>query len=89
MYVLKDLWNGDISILERLSPKDSSFKELRAEGHELETKLRNELTETGKEIYEEFFSNLMAQNSEWECAAFIDGFRLGAQIILDVVGDER
>jgi len=85
MYILKDLWYGKIAPYENIRKPDEYS--LSRSVIEQERKLRDLLDEKGLEIYDAFSSVLMEQQSNAECDAFAKGFRLGAQIILEVMGD--
>ena len=86
MYVLQDLWDGNIRPSERAIRYGSTYAALRHQVTEAETKFRQEMTEKGRSIYEDYCNKQNQLLELSEADAFIQGFRLGARIILDVIG---
>lgn len=89
MYVLKDLWRGNISPTERSVRPGSEYKKASVEICEQIDHFWESLAPDGKKQLEAI-SNLrndMALMSEED--AFIYGFRMGARMIMDVVGEYR
>lgn len=89
MYFLKDLWYGNINPSERYARRGSEYKKLTEEANDCMDRLISELTPTGVEALEEFLDKQMMLHSLSEEDTFIRGVRIGAQFILDVVGDYR
>ena len=87
MYVLQDLWDGNISPSERSIRHGSLYADLSRQAIEDEVKFRKELSEKGRAIYEDYCNKQNKLLELGEADAFIQGFRLGARIILDVVTD--
>lgn len=87
MYLLKDLWYGNLNPNERYGRRGSEYMKLTEEANECMDRLITELTPKGAEILEEFLDKHMILNSICEEDTFIRGVRIGAQFILDVVGD--
>ena len=87
MSVLESLWNGNISPSERTIRKSSEYAKLSKEGMKCEEQFINEFSAEGRKLYEERITKLLLKNSIEECDAFICGFRLGAKVILEVLGD--
>ena len=86
MYVLQDLWDGNIRPSERAIRYGSTYADLYHQATEAETKFRKEMTEKGRSIYEDYCNKQNQLLELSEADAFIQGFRLGARIILDVIG---
>ncbi len=89
MYVLKELWRGNISPTERFVRPESEYAAaLRQLNPELE-KLRNGISPEARrqmEVVEDLRSRLaMLENEEY----FLYGFRLGAGLILDIAEPYR
>ena len=89
MYVLKDLWRGNISPTERSVRPGSDYKKASAEICEQIDRFLESLTPEGKKQLKAIsdLRNDMALMGEED--AFIYGFRLGAKMIMDVVGEYR
>ena len=89
MYILNALWRGEIAPMERYAKPDSQYRCLAAKAHEAYTKIYSELSEEGKLQFDELekIRNEMGSISEEE--VFVEAFRLGAQMILDIVGTEQ
>ena len=87
MYALEDLWRGNITPSERGYRKDSPFAEMVRQANETADIFYQELSEVGKKAYDAHSTQESKLADISECESFIRGFRLGARIILDVVGD--
>ncbi len=89
MYVLKDLYWGNISPTERSIRPGSDYKKTSAQICEQIDRLLENLTPEEKHQLEaiDCLRNDMAAMAEED--AFIYGFRLGARMVLDVVGDYK
>ena len=89
MYLLKDLWYGNVNPSERYGRRGSEYRRLTEEANGCMDRLVAKLTPKGTEILEEFLDKHMILNSICEEDTFIRGVRIGAQFILDVVSDYR
>ena len=89
MYVLDDLWKGKISPHERGYQKNGEYARLTHEGNEFLHAFLKELSPEGREAFEKYFDrNYECQYiSEKDC--FVRGVRIGAQFVLDVLGEYR
>ena len=87
MYALEDLWRGNITPSERGYRKDSLFAEMVRQANETADIFYKELSAVGKKAYDEHSTQESKLADISECDSFIRGFRLGARMILDVVGD--
>ncbi len=89
MYVLKELWRGNIIPMERSVRPGSDYKKTSLELCEQIDRLLETLTPEGKKRWEAI-SNLRSDLTLMgEEDAFIYGFRLGAEMIMDVVGEYK
>ena len=88
MSVLEELWYGNIAPSERTIRKNSEYARLSKEALHCEEQFINELSDEGRKIYEERITKLLLKCGIEECDSFICGFRLGAKIILEVLGRE-
>jgi len=89
MYVLKDLWRGKITPIERYVRPESDYKKASVEiCKEIDCFLENLTPEEKKQL--ESIDNLRSDMTVMaEEDAFISGFRLGARMIMDVVGEYK
>ena len=86
MYVLEDLWKGKITPSERGYRKASPYAELVRQANETADIFYKELSPVGKKAYDAHSTQESKLADISECDSFIRGFRLGAGMILDVVG---
>ena len=89
MYVLEKLWRGGLSPSERYCNKDSEYKRLLRSLCEASEKLSSELSPEGKKALEEHEQIQLDLIGISEEDVFINAFRLGARMMLDVVGDYK
>lgn len=87
MYVLEELWNGNVNPSERCFREEGQYAALMHEGTELESVFYKELSAEGKEAYKAHYENQMKLFWMSEQDTFIYGVRLGARFMLDVVGE--
>ena len=87
MYALEDLWEGKIAPSDRGFQKGSKYEALTEQAHGFMESFRKELSAEGKRAWENY-EDLQAELAEIsEQDTFIRGFRLGARVILDVIGE--
>ena len=89
MYLLKDLWYGNINPGERYGRRGSEYMRLSREVSDCMDRLIAELSPKSVELLDEFLDKRLILNSISEEDAFVRGVRIGAQFILDVVGDYK
>ena len=89
MFFLHDLWMGRISPIERCVQKGSEFDNLLSESAQLEADFCCNLTKDQRTVYEELYDKhiRMMAISEEEC--FIEGFQMGARVLLDILVNYR
>ena len=89
MSVLEDLWYGNISPCERDIKRSSEYADVLERIVQLETDLHARLNDEEKEILERFVNctNEMCCISEREM--FVQGFMLGAKLIIEVMCSEN
>ena len=85
---LEELWYGNISPCERDFKRGSKYSELLGYIVRHEEDLQKRLNDEEKEIFERFVdcSNEMCCVSEREM--FVQGFMLGAKLIIEVISSE-
>lgn len=86
MRILERLWHGDITPNARkLSPDSEQYEPTKYIARHEEA-LMSILPEQAKETYEKQKENQGELSSLNELDAFISGFRLGARIMIEVMG---
>lgn len=87
MNTLEDLYYGNIVPNEKCAKLDDEVKELLKLPNRNEEKLVATLTEVQKETFEKYkdCNREISEISEREI--FLNGFRMGARIIIDVVNN--
>ena len=89
MSVLEDLWYGNISPCERDVKRRSDYADVLERIVQYEKELHARLNDEEKEILEKFvnYTNEMCCISEREM--FVQGFMLGAKLIIEVMTSEN
>ena len=87
MYILEDLWNGNVAPSERVIRPGSPYAELQKQMVAAEDVFRKELSSEGKQAYEDFCRKQAGMAEIAECDSFIRGVRFGVRFLLDVIGD--
>lgn len=87
MYILEDLWNGDITPSERVIRTGSQYAQLQKQLVAAEEDFRKELSPAGKAAYDTFCRKQAELSEISECDCFIRGVRVGARLLLDIVAD--
>ena len=89
MYVLEKLWHEGLTPDEKYTRKGSEYHKILLRLSAENDRMCEELTEKGKahfEAYQDIQSELSAVA---EREVFIEAFRLGARLVLDIVGEYR
>ena len=89
MYLLNKLWRGDISPTERYIRPESEYKRISKAFCDAAERLQEQLSPEGKQLWEEIDRLRADMTMLSEEDIFIYGFRMGARMILDVVGDYK
>ena len=87
MYVLRDLWRGEISPTDRRVRRGSEYQQRAAEARKQIAEFAAMLSPEAKERMEDINDQKHSMAMLAEEDVFIYGFRLGARMMLDVVGD--
>lgn len=87
MYILEDLWNGNVAPSERVIRPGSPYAELQKQMVAAEDTFRKELSPEGKQAYEELCRKQSEMAEIAESDSFIRGVRFGVRFLLDVIGD--
>ena len=86
MYVLEDLWGGKVNLHEKGFPSEQYARAMQKLANCGE-KLMSVLNEEQNKLFSEYVDNQLEVSIIADCASFIDGFKLGAKIMLDVLTD--
>ena len=87
MDILEDLYYGNLFPHEKCAKFDDEVKELLKLLNRNEEKLTATLTELQKETFEKYKDCNCEISEISERETFLNGFRLGARIIIDVVNN--
>lgn len=87
MMILEELWKGNIAPIERAVLKNSEYQKISHEAIEIMNEFNKELSAKGLAAFDEYCDKKMQLTSISEQDAFIKGVRLGAQLILDILGE--
>ena len=87
MYILEDLWYGNVAPSERMIRIGTQYAKLQKQLVAAEDALREVLSSDGKNIYEEICLKQTEMAQIAECDSFIRGVRIGARLALDIMED--
>lgn len=87
MDILEDLYYGNLFLHEKVSKLDDETKELLRLLNRNEEKLIANLSNEQKETFEKYKDCNQEISEICERNAFLNGFRLGARIIIEVVNN--
>ena len=88
MHILEDLWGGKVNLHEKGFPSEQYSRAMQQLANCGE-KLMGVLNEEQNKLFEEYVNDQLEVSIIADCASFIDGFRLGAKIMLDVLTDGK
>ena len=86
MNILEELWYGRINPSQRMQPDDKSASELTEQIVKKEDELAPLLSDEANEILEQMREKQLDLSTSNERKAFMSGFRLGARMMLEVMG---
>ena len=89
MYILDSFWNGRPAGYERMIRDKSEYRRIAHESLEAAEAVDAALSAEGRESFERYQSLQVDLSAISEQDSFVRGVRLGAQFILDVVGEYR
>ena len=87
MYLLNELWYGNVHPNERFVRSDSQYAKVSKEATDIYDHLMKLLPKEEKALLDEFCKKSMTASSIAEEDAFICGVRIGARFILDITGE--
>ena len=88
MKIIEDLYYGRIAPYERSISATPEYQKLKVLADRNEDLLRESLSDEQKELLEKLIESItdISSISEWDM--FINGFRLGMKLMMDVMKDE-
>ena len=87
MYILEDLYTGNVRPGERSFKQNSQYSRALAQAGESGDALSKSLTEEQKKLFEAYMDAQREVNILTDCETFIYSFKLGAKLMLDVLGN--
>ena len=87
MYILEDLYTGNVRPGERSFKQNSQYSRALAQAVKSGDALSKSLTEEQKKLFEAYMDAQREVNILTDCETFIYSFKLGAKLMLDVLGN--
>ena len=87
MYVLEDLWWGNVRPCERNIRKNSEYERINSQSVECLNAFYKELSPEGKKAYHAYQEHETKLNQITDIDTFIRGVRFGVRLMMDVMGD--
>lgn len=87
MNVLEDFWYGNLDPAEYDACPNEEYKELLRLISRNEDKLLATMTDAQKELFARYQDCVREHQAMAECLLFQNSFRLGARIMIEVMGD--
>ena len=87
MFVLEKLWREGLSPSERYTRKGGEFHKILLRICDAEDSLCEDLSENSKAHFEAYRQAQIDLSAVAEREVFIEAFRLGARLVLDIVGE--
>ena len=84
MFILEDLWSGKVNLHEKGFPNKQYAKAVQQLAN-CGDKLINILNDEQNKLFAEYVDDQLEVSVIAGCSSFVDGFRLGAKIMLDVL----
>ena len=85
MQMLSELWYGNIEPQDRTIPRNSEHKKLLSKICEYEEKFRGIFSPEQQKDFEDYENATISVTAISEEASFVEGFRLGAKMILEII----
>ena len=85
---IRQLYEGNIHFTNELYPTDHEYLSLKDSYNELQRHLSDMLDEQGRDLLDELLNMRTTMDSITDVNDFIDGFRLGARLMLEAIYDE-
>ena len=85
MGVINELWYGNIEPQDRTIPRDKDYKQLLKRICDYEEQFRGIFSPEQQKAFEDYENATISVTAISEEASFVEGFRLGAKIMLEVL----
>ena len=85
MGVISELWYGNIEPQGRKIPRDKEYKQLLKKICEYEEQFRGIFSPEQQKDFEDYENATISVTAISEEASFVEGFQLGAKIMLEVL----
>ena len=85
MGVINELWYGNIEPQDRKIPRDKEYKQLLKKICDYEEQFRGIFSPEQQQDFEDYENATISVTAISEEASFVEGFRLGAKMILEVL----
>ncbi len=85
MSILKDIYTGDVTPLDRIPCKTDEYKNLTKQIQELEENFFRDLPEEKQLKYDTCVSLILSREGVSAKDLFVKAFRLGAQTMLEIL----
>ena len=89
MSILKSMWNGKILPQKKNYQSNEKFKRIREQMQDEYTLLIDEMSEAGKLHFENYEYLAMEIQTICDEENFIEGFRLGAKMMLEIMEEKE
>ena len=87
MSILEELWRGNVTPNERAIKPDSEYHNLICAANAEEKRLMEYLSADGREVYDSLCKMRSDLAGMSEMDTFIVGFRMGARVMMEVLGE--
>ena len=88
MSILEELYNGNICPADKYMKRGSEYYEISRFLANKEDVFLENLTQEQKALYEEILDKRTDQENIYTKEIFVEGFRLGAQIMLEILTEQ-
>ena len=85
--ILRQLCNNEIPMLELPFPTDPAYLELWEQFGEKNDLLAGMLNDQGRKLLEEIIDLRVEMDSSTDVDTFSNGFKIGARIMMEILGD--
>ena len=87
MYILHELWRGNITPCERMIQEDSKFAKILHRNAQIEQAFCKTLTEEQQKAYDKIYGGQIEMMGIAEEESFALGYRIGVRMLLDAIGN--
>ncbi len=89
MTILEKMYNGKINIIEKKFKKDSEYAKIISLSTDAEKELYRSINKQQKKLYQKIIDLGLRQEDILLNDAFSEGFRIGAQIMLELFSEPK